>query len=157
MLRHPRPDNVIISVISVDDPSLPLRVPSGQSMILSSTKFIPTDIFYVVCGHLADRRDLYAATLTSRDFNRAATPLLYRTLDTDTPDRLWGHKSVRLFLDSRIAPEPPGQTGGVIHPAYSLLRRPELACHVRHVRETGRVPFPFLDSSERWPDGLSVA
>ena len=120
-------------------------------MVLSSINFIPTDIFYVVCGHLTDRRDLYAAALVSRDFNRAATPLLYRTLDTDTPDRMWGHKSVRLFLESRIAPESPGQTGGVIHPAYSLLRRPELACHVRHVRETGRVPFPFLDSSGRWP------
>jgi hypothetical protein len=78
-------------------------------MGLSSTNFIPTDIFYVVCEHLADRRDLYAAALTSRDFNCAATPLLYRTLDTDTPDRLWGHKSVRLFLEPRIALNPPAR------------------------------------------------
>jgi hypothetical protein len=75
-------------------------------MALSSTNFIPTDIFYVVCEHLTDRRDLYAAALSSRDFNRAATPLLYRTLDTDTPDRQWGHKSVRFFLKPEIIPNP---------------------------------------------------
>jgi len=67
-------------------------------MILSSINFIPTDIFYLVLEHLTDRRDLYAAALTSRDFNRAATPLLYRTLDTDTPaSNGWGHKAVRSF------------------------------------------------------------
>ncbi len=56
---------------------------------------IPNDIFYLVLEHLTDRRDLYAAALISRDFNRAATPLLYRTLDTDTPARVWDHKAVR--------------------------------------------------------------
>jgi hypothetical protein len=67
-------------------------------MDLSTTNFIPTDIFYLILEHLTDRRDLYAAALTSRDFNRAATPLLYRTLDTDTPSRgVWGHKAVRSF------------------------------------------------------------
>jgi hypothetical protein len=67
-------------------------------MVLSSTNFIPTDIFYLVLEHLTDRRDLHAAALTSRDFNRAATPLLYRTLDTDTPSSsIWGHKAVRSF------------------------------------------------------------
>ncbi|KAH9965371.1 hypothetical protein BC827DRAFT_1126809 [Russula dissimulans] len=82
---------------------------------------MPTDIFYVILEHLVDRRDLHAAALTNRDFNRAATPLLYRTLDTDTRPRLWGHKS----------------NSNIIHPALTLLRRPELARHVRHVRETG--------------------
>jgi hypothetical protein len=56
---------------------------------------IPIDIFYSVLGHLTDRRDLYTAALASRDFNKAATPLLYRTLDTDTRAR-WDHKSVSL-------------------------------------------------------------
>lgn len=69
-----------------------------MGMALSSTNFIPTDIFYLILEHLTDRRDLYAAALTSRDFNRAATPLLYRTLDTDTPSsNVWGHKAVRIF------------------------------------------------------------
>jgi hypothetical protein len=76
-------------------------------MAFSCADFIPTDICYVVLEHLTDRRDLYAAALTSRDFNRAATPLLYRTLDTDSPTRLWGHKTVRLFLEqSTIALNP---------------------------------------------------
>jgi hypothetical protein len=34
------------------------------------------------------------------------------------------------------------QTSGVIHPAFTLLQKPELARHVRHVRETGRVISP---------------
>jgi len=87
----------------------------------SVNSIIPTDIFYIILEHLADRRDLHAAALTNRDFNRAATPLLYRTLDTDTRTRLWGHKS----------------NGDIVHPAFTLLQRPELARHVRHVRETG--------------------
>ena len=67
-------------------------------MVLSTTNFIPTDVFYLILEHLTDRRDLYAAALTSREFNRAATPLLYRTLDTDTPSSSeWGHKAVRPF------------------------------------------------------------
>ncbi|KAH9072866.1 hypothetical protein EDB83DRAFT_2288463 [Lactarius deliciosus] len=82
---------------------------------------IPTDIFYSVLEHLTDRRDLYTAALASRDFNKAATPLLYRSLDTDTRVRPWDHKSA----------------SNVIHPAYTLLKRPELARHVRHLRETG--------------------
>jgi hypothetical protein len=57
---------------------------------------MPIDIFYSVLGHLTDRRDLYAAALASRDFNKAITPLLYRTLDTDTRTRQWDHKSVSL-------------------------------------------------------------
>lgn len=82
---------------------------------------MPIDIFYSVLGHLTDRRDLYAAALASRDFNKAITPLLYRTLDTDTRTRQWDHKS----------------TSDVVHPAHTLLQRPELARHVWHIRETG--------------------
>jgi F-box-like len=63
----------------------------------SHSGFIPTDIFYAVLEHLTDRRDLYATALANRDFNRAATPLLYRTLDTDTRAGQWGHKTVRSF------------------------------------------------------------
>jgi len=62
-----------------------------------NTGFMPTDIFYAVLEHLTDRRDLYAAALANWDFNRAATPLLYRTLDTDTRAGRWGHKTVRSF------------------------------------------------------------
>ena len=61
---------------------------------------MPTDIFYAVLEHLTDRRDLYAAALANWDFNRAATPLLYRTLDTDTRAGRWGHRTVRSFQPS---------------------------------------------------------
>ncbi|KAI0261279.1 hypothetical protein BC834DRAFT_897066 [Gloeopeniophorella convolvens] len=90
-------------------------------VVAPTVSYIPTDIFYAVLAHLRDRRDLYAAALASRDFNRAATPLLYRTLDADTRTRQWEHNSAT----------------DVIHPAYTILQRPELARHVWHVRESG--------------------
>ncbi|KAI0002410.1 hypothetical protein BJV74DRAFT_765412 [Russula compacta] len=83
-------------------------------MVLSNANYIPTDILYAILEQLADRRDLHAAALANQDFNRAATPLLYRTLDTDTH-----------------------QTSDVVHPAFTILQKPELARHVRHVHETG--------------------
>ena len=70
----------------------------------SSHPLIPIDIFYAVLAHLTDRRDLYTAALASRDLNKAATPLLYRTLDTDTRTGLWDHKSVS-------SPQHPETTG----------------------------------------------
>ena len=73
----------------------------GRGMVPSNTGFIPIDIYYAVLEHLTDRRDLYAAALANRDFNLAATPLLYRTLDTDTRTGQWGHyKTVRPFQPS---------------------------------------------------------
>ena len=53
---------------------------------------IPLDILYPILEHLNDRLDLHAAALTSRCFNAAATPLLYRKLDTRTK---WEDKAVR--------------------------------------------------------------
>jgi hypothetical protein len=52
----------------------------------------------------------------------------------------------RTFIISKAEyrTQSPDQTSHVIHPAYSLLQRPELARHVRHVRETGRVFSPLL-------------
>jgi hypothetical protein len=69
-------------------------------MVPSNIGFIPVDIYHAVLEHLTDRRDLYAAALANRDFNLAATPLLYRTLDTDTRTGQWGHKIVRPFRPS---------------------------------------------------------
>lgn len=64
-------------------------------MTLSHNRLlIPIDIFCSILEHLTDRRDLYTAALASRDLNKVATPLLYRTLDTDTRVRPWDHKSV---------------------------------------------------------------
>ncbi|TFY60741.1 hypothetical protein EVG20_g7312 [Dentipellis fragilis] len=61
---------------------------------------VPTDILYLLLEYLTDRRDLHSAALTSRSFNRAATPLLYRTLDTRTK---WEDKEVGHLAD-RAAP-----------------------------------------------------
>lgn len=98
---------------------------------------MPTDIFYAVLEHLTDRRDLYAAALANRDFNRAATPLLYRTLDTDTRAGRWGHKTVRSFCfihrsssASYSIPVPDDQRSppGVYPPSKARTRSPRMAC-----------------------------
>ncbi|KZV67510.1 hypothetical protein PENSPDRAFT_49570 [Peniophora sp. CONT] len=84
----------------------------------------PLDLIYAVLELLPDRRDLHAAALTNWDWNRAATPLLYRTLDSDTRSKKHNNKET--------------------HPANTLLKRPELARHVRHVHEAG-----FLHKNDR--------
>ncbi|KAH0829117.1 hypothetical protein J3R83DRAFT_2593 [Lanmaoa asiatica] len=75
---------------------------------------VSVDLLYPVFDYL-DRCDLVNAVLVSVTFNRVATPLLYRT------------------LDSRISKEK------VLHPCTTLLQRPELARYVRKVTETGTV------------------
>jgi hypothetical protein len=57
---------------------------------------IPVDIIHAVLEQVNDRRDLHSAALASRDFNRAATPLLYRTLDSDM--RTKGHSKEVMSL-----------------------------------------------------------
>ncbi|KAI0067612.1 hypothetical protein BV25DRAFT_1846723 [Artomyces pyxidatus] len=78
---------------------------------------VPSDILYIVLEQLTDRRDWHAAALASWSFNRAATPLLYRTIDTDTRTRR-------------------ASGSQVLHPAFTLLRKPDLARYVRHIHET---------------------
>ena len=43
---------------------------------------LPLDILPPILAQLTDRRDWHACTVVSRSFNRAATPFLYRTLDS---------------------------------------------------------------------------
>jgi len=107
-------------------------------MTLSNTTgYIPTDIFYAVLEHLTDRRDLYAAALANRDFNRAATPLLYRTLDTDTRAGRWGHKTVRSFHFNHCSsspsysitmPDDQCNPPGIYPPSKARTRSPRTAC-----------------------------
>lgn len=51
-----------------------------------SPERVPADLLQPVLGHLVDRRDLSVAALVSWSFNRAVTPLLYRTLDSHIKD-----------------------------------------------------------------------
>lgn len=46
------------------------------------TQDLPYDILPPILAQLSDRRDWHACALVSKVFNRAATPLLYRTLDS---------------------------------------------------------------------------
>ena len=48
----------------------------------SPTLVVPLDIILPIVELLNDRRDLNRCALVSRTFNEAATPRLYRTLDS---------------------------------------------------------------------------
>ncbi|KIJ15566.1 hypothetical protein PAXINDRAFT_77031 [Paxillus involutus ATCC 200175] len=80
-----------------------------------SAEKVPVDLLQPLLDHL-DRRDLVSASLVNWSFNRAATPLLYRTLDSHVKD-----------------------DNALLHPSVTLLRRPELAQYVWYVTETGAV------------------
>ncbi|KZT21105.1 hypothetical protein NEOLEDRAFT_1074225 [Neolentinus lepideus HHB14362 ss-1] len=79
---------------------------------------LPLDLLYPILDEL-DRKDLHSATLLSSKINPVATSILYRTLDSRTTLR---NGIVR-----------------VLHPATTLLQKPELTKHVRHVREQGSI------------------
>ncbi|KAG1723125.1 uncharacterized protein EDB91DRAFT_183771 [Suillus paluster] len=82
---------------------------------MSTLENVPVDLLQPILIHLPDRRHLSAAALVSRAFNRAATPLLYRRLDSQVKHNV------------------------LHHPSATLLKRPELAQYVWHVTETGAV------------------
>ncbi|KAH8115170.1 hypothetical protein DFH11DRAFT_1688443 [Phellopilus nigrolimitatus] len=84
-----------------------------------SVQDVPFDVLPLIIGHLTDGNDLYAATLVSKAFYRAATPVLYED------------------LDSRLISSNKGLI--VHHPAETLLKRPELALYVRSIKESGTV------------------
>ncbi|GLB37833.1 putative F-box-like [Lyophyllum shimeji] len=93
---------------------------SQRSPCLFRTPFalqdLPVDILPPILVQLSDRKDLHACALVSKVFNRAATPLLYQTLDSRIISRSVVH-----------------------HPATTLLQRPQYAQYVRHVTETGAI------------------
>lgn len=88
-------------------------------MIMLSGRDIPMDILPFIVGHLDDRRDLFNATLVNKSFYQATIPLLYEE------------------LDSRLISSSKGLV--VLHPAETLLQKPELAKYVRIVNESGHV------------------
>ncbi|KAL0955714.1 hypothetical protein HGRIS_001934 [Hohenbuehelia grisea] len=86
-----------------------------------SPRELPFDLLPPILARLADRRDWHACALVSKTFNRVATPLLYRKLDS------------RVLSKSTLS-----------HPCTTLLARPELAQYVRHVTETRAVHRALL-------------
>ncbi|KAK0494855.1 hypothetical protein EDD18DRAFT_1172694 [Armillaria luteobubalina] len=85
--------------------------------LMIEAKDLPFDILPPILGQLTDRHDLCSCAIVSKMFNRAATPLLYET------------------LDSRII----SSKGLLRHPSTTLNQRPELSQYVRHITETGAV------------------
>ena len=68
---------------------------------------VPEDLLMPIFEQLQDQRDLYACSLVNRTFNRAVTPILYRSWDTrvvvDLPanDRFVRSRKVRRPQTSR--------------------------------------------------------
>ncbi|KAI0071182.1 hypothetical protein K474DRAFT_1693547 [Panus rudis PR-1116 ss-1] len=79
---------------------------------------LPLDVISPILEQLHDRRDLNHCALVSWMFNRAATPLLYRT------------------LDARLKPTTIKGRPVVVHACRTLLSKPEYAKYVRYARET---------------------
>ncbi|KAJ3858663.1 hypothetical protein EV359DRAFT_75829 [Lentinula novae-zelandiae] len=82
---------------------------------------LPFDLIHPIIEYLTDRTDWKSCCLVSKSFNKVATPLLYRT------------------LDSRIIHNTNDLNTILYHPATTLLSKPSLALHVRHLTETGAV------------------
>jgi hypothetical protein len=59
---------------------------------------LPLDILPPILAQLSDRKDWHACALVSKTFNRIATPLLYRALDS----RVISTVSIFVFVCSKV-------------------------------------------------------
>ncbi|PCH35694.1 hypothetical protein WOLCODRAFT_140028 [Wolfiporia cocos MD-104 SS10] len=97
-----------------------LRLSRTMSMAVQPQS-IPIDVLPLIFEYLDDRRDLHTCAQLCWTFNLAATPLLYRT------------------LDSRIVKGQTRRSVKVLHPAGTLLKKPAYAKYVRHIHESSAV------------------
>ena len=102
---------------------------------------VPLDIILPIVELLTDRRDLNRCALVSRAFNGAATPHLYRTLDSRIRSTV---STCQVFVEVVIElreRERRGQRDAIreriAHPSKTILQKPWYAKYVRHVSETG--------------------
>ncbi len=103
---------------------------------------IPSDLVAPILEHLLDRRDLGQCALVGWTFNRVATPLLYRTLDSRIrrvvgPFHYLGSSQANTVPD--VTSPQNGVERSIAHPSKILLQKPAYPKYVRHVRETGEV------------------
>jgi hypothetical protein len=89
--NHPDP-NSIHSSVSEDPPTTGStrkrgnrsvwRAEKRRRITMQISERVPEDLLTPIFEQLRDQRDLYACSLVSRTFNRAVTPILYRSWDT---------------------------------------------------------------------------
>lgn len=87
---------------------------------------VPEDLLAPIFEQLQDQRDLYACSLVSRTFNRAVTPILYRSWDTRVV--------VDLPANDRFK-----RSHKIFDPVQTFLEAPELLQYVRHAQATGSI------------------
>ena len=104
---------------------------------------VPEDLLTPIFEQLRDQRDLYACSLVSRTFNRAVTPILYRSWDTrvvvDLPANDRFVRSHKVFLCSswRWFRRDSHRDPQILDPVQTFLETPELLQYVRHAQATG--------------------
>jgi len=87
---------------------------------------VPEDLLSPIFEQLRDQRDLYTCSLVSRTFNRAVTPILYRSWDTRVV--------VDIPANDRFV-----RSHKIIDPVQTFLETPELLQYVRHAQATGSI------------------
>ena len=128
------------------EPSHPDIMTSPGYFKLFNSEDIPSDLIAPILEQLVDRRDLSQCALVSWTFNRAATPLLYRTLDSRIRRvvgrvPLFGMKMWIITLQSLYYDSQDGVERSIAHPSRILLQKPSYTKYVHHVRETGKGVF----------------
>ena len=108
---------------------------------------LPLDILYPILENLNDAKDWCVCAVVNKTFNKAATPLLYRNLDTRIVSKV---SRIMMFL--RVVALICDLQSVVHHPASTLLNRPELASYVHHVTESGAEYESPYRSTEDSPD-----
>ncbi|KAF5354921.1 hypothetical protein D9756_005665 [Leucocoprinus leucothites] len=124
------------------------------------TDDLPLDILPIILEGLGSRQDFHACTLVNKTFNRIATPLLYRELNTRTIPQV---RLLTLYSASLREPEantmrgrfsPSGDTAG-----SDLPFKPVWSCEGNPTWSWDRVAFLLAlsnDPTSPWePKGLS--
>jgi hypothetical protein len=123
------------------------RAAKRRRMTTQISERVPEDLLTPIFEQLQDQRDLYACSLVSRTFNRAVTPILYRSWDTRVLVDL--HANDRFARSHKVFQCPLWCCSGILNeicqifdPVQTFLQTPELLQYVRHAQAAGRSSSP---------------
>lgn len=86
---------------------------------------LPLDVLPPIIAHLSDPKDWHACALVDKGFNKVATPLLYRTLDSRI-------KQVRIASTSYRDIVPIAHYTDQIVPSLCNTHKPSGTRQIRH-------------------------
>ena len=82
------------------------RAEKRERITMQFSERVPEDLLAPIFEQLQDQRTLYACSLVSRTFNRAVTPILYRSWDTRVVVDLPAND--RFVRSHKVFRRPPG-------------------------------------------------